>query len=479
MVSGCGYTRAAGRGTIAAPPTPPGAPMRTALLLLLAAISGTLPLPGSPAADKADAPTVRVGAAAVELEADDDMVIGGSILPYKVTGQDGKLRAVAVVVEKPGGGKVALVACDVLMLNRDLLDPVEEEVAAALGIPVANVLVNCTHTHHAPSTCTVHGYARDELFCRRVQRAVVKAAKDAADKLQGGDATFRFRLGEESSVGQNSRLLLKDDTIFWIGPRDDTVRPTGPFDPELPVLAFKGTDGKLRGTIFNHSTHTIGARKPGRSPSFYGLAAQELEGELGGVFQFLEGASGSTHNLGLPCDEMILRMKAAVKAALDKATPRPVARIAALKKPMTFKVRTFDEAKEDAAVSAYCRKRAVKQADDYVKVFRDQRKVLAPKQGREETTWVQAVVIGDVAIVGVPAEFFTVLGQDIKRRSPFRHTYVAELANDWIGYLPDRKAFELGGYQTWTGLHSYAEPGTGEKVVDTAVALLEELAKEK
>lgn len=85
--------------------------------------------------------------------------------------------------------------------------------------------------------------------------------------------------------------------------------------------------------------------------------------------------------------------------------------------------------------------------------------------------------IGDVALVGVPAEFFTKLGQDIKRRSPFRHTYVAELANDWIGYLPDRKAFDLGGYQTWTGLHSFAEPGTGEAKVAEAVRMLNELAK--
>ena len=113
----------------------------------------------------------------------------------------------------------------------------------------------------------------------------------------------------------------------------------------------------------------------------------------------------------------------------------------------------------------------------YVEVFRKQRKVLAPMQGEERSTWVQTVLIGDVAVVGVPAEYFTVLGQDIKRRSPFRYTYVAELANDWIGYLPDKKAHELGGYQTWTGLHSYAEVGTGERVADAAVGLLEELAK--
>jgi hypothetical protein len=422
---------------------------------------------------------VRVGAAAVELEADDDMVIGGSILPFKVKGQEGKLRAVATVIEKPGAGKVAIVACDVLMLNRDLLDPVTEEVAKALGIPESHVLINCTHTHHAPSTVTVHGYERDELFCRRVQKAIVKATKDADAKLKTGDATFHFRLGEESSVGQNSRLLLKDNSIYWIGPRDDVVRPTGPFDPELPVLAFRGANNKPLAVLFNHSTHTIGVRKGGRSPSFYGLAAQELEDDLGGTFLFLEGASGSTHNLGTPAAENTLRIKQAVKDALEKSTPRPVSRITAVKKPFKYKVRRFDEDKEDAAVSAYCKERAPKQADAYIEVFRAQRKVLAPKQGEERTTWIQVVLIGDVAIVGVPAEFFTVLGQDIKRRSPFRYTYVAELANDWIGYLPDKKAFDLGGYQTWTGLHSFADRDTGERMVDAAVQMLEELSKKE
>jgi neutral ceramidase len=85
------------------------------------------------------------------------------------------------------------------------------------------------------------------------------------------------------------------------------------------------------------------------------------------------------------------------------------------------------------------------------------------------------MVIGDVAIVGVPAEFFTKLGLDIQNRSPYRYTYIAELANDWIGYLPDKEAHKLGGYQVWTGFHSFAEHGTGERVVDETIALLKEL----
>lgn len=445
-------------------------PMTSALmtLTLLLAVAGSGP------ARAQEASGLRVGAAAVELEADDSMVIAGSILPGKAKGQEGKLRAVAVVLEKRPA-KVAIVACDILMLTRDLLDPVAAEIEKTTGIPAANVLINCTHTHHAPSTMVVHGYGRDEKFCQVVQRAMVRAAQEANRNLSADDCRLFFHLGREETVGQNSRQLLADGMVYWIGLRE-FVRPTGPFDPELPVLAFRGGDDKLRALIFNHSTHTIGARQPGkRSPAFYGLAAQELEAELGGIACFLEGASGSTHNLTLTGDEAARRIKLAVQNALSQAQPRPVERLAAIKRPFTFKVRRFNEAKEDEAVSTYCRKYAGPRANATIQVFRDMRKKLAPMQGQQRTTWLQAVLIGDVAIVGVPAEFFTQLGLDIKNRSPFRHTYVAELANDWIGYLPNLEAHKLGGYQVWTGLHSYAEPGTGERVVDEVVDMLRQL----
>src|SRR5438552_17597910 len=108
-----------------------------------------------------------------------------------------------------------------------------------------------------------------------------------------------------------------------------------------------------------------------------------------------------------------------------------------------------------------------------------ERERLGAHRGEERQTGLQAMVIGEVAIVGVPAEFFTKLGRQIKQRSPLRYTFVAELANDWIGYLPDLEAHKLGGYQTWTGLHSYAEPGTGERMVEEALKMLNELAKVK
>ncbi|MDZ4849610.1 MAG: hypothetical protein SGI77_09965 [Pirellulaceae bacterium] len=421
---------------------------------------------------------LRVGAAAAEFIADDAMHIGGSILPGKLQGQEGKLRAVAVVLEKPGDGKLAIVACDVLMITRDLLDPVLEQVENATGISRSHVLINCTHTHHAPSTVRVHGYDRVLAFCEEVQRKIVQAVKDANANLSKDGCEFLFNLGREETVGTNSRLMLGDGTIFWTGDRSDAVRPTGPFDPELPVLAFRDRHQRIKALLFNHSTHTIGTLSRGkRSPSFYGLAAQELESELNSVIGFVEGASGSTHNIGgqVPIHDAIKRIKDAVHSSFAQAQPRTVDKLASIKRPFTFKVRHFDEAKDDAAVVAYCEKRMPTRSESTIDVFRKMRAELRSQQGQDRVTWLQVMRIGDVAIVGVPAEFFTKLGLDIKNRSPFRHTYVAELANDWIGYVPDQDAFKLGGYQTWTGLHSYCEPGTGERIVDNAIEMLNEL----
>src|SRR5262249_32209236 len=159
--------------------------------------------------------------------------------------------------------------------NRDVLDGAARRIEQATGIPFDHILINATHTHHAPTTAAIHGYTREEAFTRQVEGKIVDAVKKANSRLR--PVSLMFRLGEESSVGKNSRLLLGDGTIYWVGSLQDAVRPTGPFDPELPVLAFRREDGKDECILFNHSTHTIGTHKPGvRSPSFYGLAAQSI-----------------------------------------------------------------------------------------------------------------------------------------------------------------------------------------------------------
>ena len=78
----------------------------------------------------------------------------------------------------------------------------------------------------------------------------------------------------------------------------------------------------------------------------------------------------------------------------------------------------------------------------------------------------------DVAWVGLPGEVFVELGLAIKKRSPFPVTCVVELANECIGYIPDRRSYAEGNYEPES---ARCAAGSGEKLVDAAARLLADL----
>ena len=107
--------------------------------------------------------------------------------------------------------------------------------------------------------------------------------------------------------------------------------------------------------------------------------------------------------------------------------------------PFTYRVREFDEAHEAAVVQYWSEHYLPDNPLPNQRVFADMRRDMASHQGEERSTSVQVLRLGNVALVGVPAELFASLGLAIRRRSPFRDTHVVGLANDTIGYVGDRE----------------------------------------
>jgi hypothetical protein len=103
----------------------------------------------------------------------------------------------------------------------------------------------------------------------------------------------------------------------------------------------------------------------------------------------------------------------------------------------------------------------------------------APKHVK---TWVQVLAIGDLAaIVGLPGEFFVEHGLKIKEKSPFKHTFICELANDSVGYVPTLRAFReegspeaSGSYETTIG-PNILTPEAGDIMVETALKMMNRL----
>ena len=60
---------------------------------------------------------------------------------------------------------------------------------------------------------------------------------------------------------------------------------------------------------------------------------------------------------------------------------------------------------------------------------------------------VQTMRIGDLVLFGIPGEYFVEYGLQLREQSPAAHTFVVELANDCIGYIPTPQAFDEGGYE--------------------------------
>jgi neutral ceramidase len=114
---------------------------------------------------------------------------------------------------------------------------------------------------------------------------------------------------------------------------------------------------------------------------------------------------------------------------------------------------------------------------NFMKLVRAHRVMdLAARNGRPHRVEVQAIAWGrELAWVGLPGEIFVELGLALKQRSPFPHTFVVELANENVGYVPDRRSFLEGNYEPES---ARCAPGSGERLVEAAVRLLSELHAE-
>ena len=64
-----------------------------------------------------------------------------------------------------------------------------------------------------------------------------------------------------------------------------------------------------------------------------------------------------------------------------------------------------------------------------------------------QATRISLLRIGGGAIVALPSEVFCGIGQRIAARINAAPTIVAAYCHAFIGYLPDREAFDFGGYE--------------------------------
>jgi hypothetical protein len=440
---------------------------------------------------------LRVGAAATRITPPLGLPLAGY---YHARGADGVLDdlfARTLVIEQDGE-KAAFVVLDLISTTRSIVDQARKEIQKRTAIKPANVMISATHTHTGPEL-KGRGRRTDDLTGKNdsIAQYVDQLPALIADSVKAADAKLAparltAAIGREERLSYNRRFKMRDGTVGWNPGKGNPniVAPAGPIDPDVGLLyaespAENGKPGRPIALYVNFAMHpdTVGGAK--YSADYPGALARVLAGSHGSemVTVFANGACGNLNHVDVnwlapqkgaaEAHRIGVVLGAAVLQASKQLKPVELGPLRAKTEivPLPLPAVTPDE---------------IDQANRDVQAARDNSRVgfmklvsaykvldVAARKGQPHEVEVHVIALGrDVAWVSLPGEIFVELGLAIKRRSPFRHTMIAELANGSIGYIPDRRSYAEGNYEP---VSARCAAGSGEMLVDAAVRLLNEL----
>jgi len=417
--------------------------------------------------------------------------MAGYYSPRSSTGVHDDLRAKALVLRQ-GKVSLALVVCDVIHMPAPVVAQARQLIRSATGIPEGNILISATHAHTGPvipgATARLDFGGKEAELARAYTASLPKKIAEAVQQAEAGlkPARLSSAAGSEPTLTFNRRFRMTDGTVGWnpgkLNPR--IVEPAGPIDPEVGVVSIESSDGTPLSTLVNYALHldTVGGLEI--SADYPYTLARTVAARRPGLTIFMQGCAGNLNHIDVKSSRPqkghaeAERIGSALGAevirtisGLDSAPPRLASDSTVVQLgPATHDPSEVDWARTTSATYGQSKPAPFLQL---VKAFRIlDVEALAGKPLEAE---IQVMRLNaETALVSLPGEIFTELGLAIKKASPFKRTFVVELANGSLGYVPDRKGFGEGNYEA---VSARCEPGSGEKLVDAALALLKRMSR--
>ena len=426
------------------------------------------------------------GAARVDISPAIGCHLDGNLTDRRSQRIHDPLQAKAVVFEN-GGVRLGLVVCDLIIVSREMADAVKAQVAERCGIPPDHLMVTATHTHYAPAVYGALLTKHETAYVHEVPRRIADAVVLAAGRLE--PAEIGWAAGECASECFNRRWHLDDGTVKMnpgVG-NPKLVEPAGPADPKLSVLVVRGAEREPIAVVANLSLHYVGSRNEDVSADYFGYFDRSLQRFAGGEFVGLmtNGCFGDINNVDVTAPP-----RKSVKPYHQTERVGNVAAAAAYQAWQSLREEQFDAepdlAASQAMVDLIPRQPTREQIDEA------NRTLLS--QPIEPDTWrwayalehlrmiletpdqlslpLQALRIGDGALLGLPGEVFAEIGLAIRDAAPFENLMPVGLANATVGYVAPDHQLDWGGYECALCRHVVAPHGTAQTWHEVSVRLL-------
>lgn len=370
--------------------------------------------------------------------------------------------------------RLGFVQLDTLSIRWTQTNDIRRRIEAACGFPGDNIMVSATHNHAGPAVANVGECKRDETYIEELVTRVVEAFVDAVERLQNASVGFSHVFNFD--LEYNRRTVMRDGTVKTHLSLTDlnALYVEGPIDPEMATIAVRRENGELMGVIVNYACHPTHDGGSGvLSAGYPGALAAEMKRRDCPVTLFLNGACGNTH-YGNPVTgetpgtaEMGSRLADDTEACIAAMKFTDRIALCATKTTVDLPYRDATEEQTTGTVKGAQRFIDTKIYDAGMSALlkRIEERGIQPAE-------VQVLSIGNVSVVGVPAEYFVEHGLRIKEATWPRRTLISSCTNGMVGYLPTRHAFDRGGYETTFAGSSRHAPEAGDMIADAAIDLI-------
>jgi neutral ceramidase len=474
-----------------------------AIVLLIAAFGAVQPV-------HAQTPPLLAGVAVTDITPP----VGYRHYRGTSTGVHDPLQAKALVFRQ-GDREAALVVADLTSVTQGLSAEVRTLASERTGIPYDNIIVAASHTHTGPEyreemEAYVQRKRAGKLTPEDEQGYLPQLIRSVAQAIIDADAAARpvqlqTAVGEAEGISFNRRFHMKNGRVRMnpgVG-NPDIVRPAGPVDTDVSILMLRpatGGDPFASLTVFANHLDTVGGTDFSADYPYW--LAESLQESFGEDFVsvFGTGTTGDINHInvkGRPNQSGHEAVTRRTGETLGRVVKEEVKNLKEVERPsLGFRSEYVyaplqEYTEKELAWAKGDSKEPLHEEREFLQGMR-RRKILSLERMRKTGAavpptvgtepWmlpleVQVIRLGeDAAIVGLPGEVFVELGMAIEEASPFARTYVIELTNVNIAYVPTREGFAQGDYEA---VNSRVAPGGGEMLVDIAVRLLQELKQEQ
>ena len=406
---------------------------------------------------------------------------------------DMPLRATALAVRDDASDTTAiLIDLDLLLLPRALAQALRGAVSELTRVPAEHVRVSTTHTHSGPTitgTWVSEGAELVEPYVGSLPGKVAGAAWEALHAMRPA----RLAHGSGTSSLATNRRVRGPDGRVLVG-----RNPDGFVDRTVRVLRIDDADERPLAALVHYGCHPIIMSWENRAitPDYPGPTRETVEQLTGATCLFFQGCAGDVGPdvfgwegrtgdpavyrragtmLGAEAARVFLSLETQPRRArfdrvLESGAPlavyhhdptgEPDGTVRVATAEISLPVRAFPSRRDGDAIAASARDelarlRAAGASDDEVrdatmraKRANQQAAHSRLTDGRAEVgVELQAIRIGEAALLGAPMEVFGEIGARVAQHSPFACTAVSGYTNGSTGYLPTAPAFDEGGYE--------------------------------